>query len=469
MNRLLPIKNIFRNKKVYIILFILLFLLISSFTAALNMFITTVLYSYRAIDKYGSIANMAITPVGSDIKSAMSKIKDDKFIKEIYYPGIETNSHTLNDKLQVEYIHNNEIKKDKPEIKQSISYIGLETDLIKYSGDEFDFIEGRMYENNNECVINKTKDSNTVWSSLKVGDKIVMHGTGENIELTISGIIKNEIKYEYLLNENLKKELEYENLLLYTSVENIFELATRYKSQSGGEVIENIIEENKVVGTKYKNNNVDYNVIEPNNPLSVNNVFNIEGRQYGYKCVIVLNDPNLFVDFQQYAMKITKGSQELCPVNFYYDEEFTRDGGLRDINRPSAILMLIILVMIIVTIIIVINMNLQNRRREFATLRSMGMSKFKITGSCIVETLIFTLFTSFISVVAGGLIFIYGLWDITKSIYESIVYISLPIVNLLIANAVAYAITILIVILTTLISINNILDSMPLKMYRDIF
>ena len=145
MNKLSTIINISRNKGRYIILLLLYIPLISCMLSSFNILTTSVSYIDRVTEKYGGTLKIVVSPIGCDIKKAIKQIKDDKYIKSIYYPGVETNSKNLDAKLNVEYVVGNEFKKDEMKIKPPISYIGLNVNLIKYSHEKFEFIEGRIF------------------------------------------------------------------------------------------------------------------------------------------------------------------------------------------------------------------------------------------------------------------------------------------------------------------------------------
>lgn len=390
------------------------------------------------MDKYGGTLKMDIYPSGYNFKNAMNRIKDDSFIKEIYYPGVETSTPNLSNLLQLEYIHNNEIIKEG-ESKTPVSYIGLDLDSLEYSGEEFDFIEGRIFENDNECVINRGSISQYAWSFLDVGDKIILGGIDEDIELTICGIVNRENILGFETNGQL----------LYTTTENIVELATRYQDP------EKICDPDAILA-------------EPNNPFSITNINYINGREdYGYKCVVILKDYRLFVPFQQYLESINTFKQPTLYANPFYDYDENILAVARSTDYMSMVFLTIIVFMIIVTTVTTSIMYLSNRKYEFAVLCSVGMNKPQIMGSYIFETLSFMFFTSLAAIGIGQLIFLFGFSDMVKSAFEGWIDTSLPITNILLVNGAAVlAGMVIIVAVTVLISMIYMLSFEPLKIFN---
>ena len=417
--------------------------------SSFNILTTSVSYIDRVTEKYGGTLKIVVSPIGCDIKKAIKQIKDDKYIKSIYYPGVETNSKNLDAKLNVEYVVGNEFKKDEMKIKPPISYIGLNVNLIKYSHEKFEFIEGRMYENDRECIINKSDLPQYVWASLKVGDKILLTGSGEDMELTISGIVKGT---KPIYSDSAGQ-------LLYTTTENIVSLAKRY--QNPNKIVKSSIPENFM-----DNDIIDINFADPNNPFNINELYYVNGREeYGYKCVVELKDSKLNNDFKIYLIENVK-EPKLFATNFYpYEDEMLDIIG--NTNRMSLLFLIIIIIMLIITTVVTSIMYLSNRKYEFAVLCSIGMSKPKIMGSYIIETLVFMFFTSLSAIVIGQFLFIFGLSNTLKAPFEGLIDTSLPIANLLFFNGIAVLAGMsIVVVVTVLISMIYLLSFEPLKIFN---
>ncbi len=449
MNSLPPFKNIFRNKTRYIILFVLFLPLIVGVLSSANILSALDSYSAKTNEKYGGTVDIHFTDyIGLDIKKALSKLDCDKYLKEIYYPAVETNSNILFDKLNIEYIQNDIKSTEKKDEKNryigfGISFIGLDTKLLEYSGEKFELIEGRMFENDNECIINKEKYSQFVFSSLNIGDKVILSGSGDNIELTVVGIAKAEPPYGESGNP-------FTGSLLYTTQDTVVKLATQYRP-----------------GTP----DVDPGMnlwYEKENPFSVSNYFGVNNRDsYGYKCVGILKDYKQYGDFQQFLLSQNKDiKKSLTSTHFYnFDEGVFSISG--QIVISSLIFLIIIISMLIITTVVTSIMYLSNRKYEFAVLCSVGMSKPKIMGSYILETLSFMLFTSLVAIGIGQLVFIFGLSNTVKSAFEGWIDTSLPMANILAFNGVAVLAGMsIVVVVTVLISMIYLLSFEPLKIFN---
>jgi hypothetical protein len=95
------------------------------------------------------------------------------------------------------------------------------------------------------------------------------------------------------------------------------------------------------------------------------------------------------------------------------------------------------------------------------------MSKLKIMGSYIAETLTFIFITSIAAVIIGQVVFIFILSDFLKAGFENLIDTSLPIAGMLVSNGVAVLVGIsAVVTVTVLISMIYILSFEPLMIFN---
>lgn len=446
-----PVKNIIRNKLRYIILFVLYLPLIVGVLTSANIISMIYSYSQKTLEKYGGTLDIHFldSATGVDIKKALEKLDYKKYLKEVYYPAVETNSRTLNDKLIIEYVKDNQILKDEYDTEKipwiGISLIGLDTSLLEYSGEKFELIEGRMFEGDGECIINREENPELIVSSLNIGDKVIFRGSGEDIELTVTGIVKAEPPYYggELFTYSAGP-------LLYTTKETILQLATQYRQEIPDDLDPKM--------------NPWY---EEDNPLSVVRFKGVNNRGYGYKCVGILKDLSLYGEFQEYLLSETKDSGNTLFASYFYNFEEGVFSITSQILRSSLIFLCIIIAMLIITTVVTSIMYLSNRKYEFAVLCSVGMSKPKIMGSYIVETLTFTFFTTLVAAAIGQPIFAFGLSGKVKSAFAGWIDTALPITDILLSNSAAVlAGMVLIVAITVIISLIYMFSFEPLKIYN---
>ena len=205
---------------------------------------------------------------------------------------------------------------------------------------------------------------------------------------------------------------------------------------------------------------------EPDNPFSVCKVPTINARsEYGYKCVVILKDYRLMPRFQEYLHNIFKDITVYADQFYNYEDTVLIPSA--QTNSMSRIFLIIIIAMLTITTIFTSIMYLSNRKYEFAVLCSVGMSKPKIMGLYIIETLTFMFFTSLAAIIAGQLIFIFGLSDTVKSFYVGLIDTSLPIANLLFFNGIAVLAGMsIVVVVTVLISMIYLLSFEPLNIFN---
>ncbi len=442
-----PVKNIFRNKFRYIILFVLYLPLIVGVLTSANIISMIYSYSQKTLEKYGCTVDIHfVNDTSKDIKAALEKLDYKKYLKEVYYPAVETNSRTLNDKLIIEYVKDNQILKDEYDTEKfpwvGISLIGLDTSLLEYSGEKFELIEGRMFEHDGECIINREENPELIVASLNIGDKVIFRGSGEDIVLTVTGIVKAESPYANY--DNIKSSAGY---LLYTTKETIIKLATEYRQELPPNAF--LTEEQR------------------ENPFVVDRYMAVNNRGYGYKCVGILKNHQLFNEFQNYIFSQTQERRTPLFAKYFYNFEEGVFNITGQIFESSIIFLQIIIAMLIVTTVVTSIIYLSNRKYEFAVLCSVGMSKLKIMGSYIIESLTFTFFTSLVAAAIGQPIFAFGLTDKIKSAFEGWIDTTLPISDILLGNGAAVlAGMVLIVAITVLISMIYMLSFEPLKIYN---
>ena len=256
-------------------------------------------------------------------------------------------------------------------LESPVYVLGFDVSLIDYIDTKPYLVDGRMFENAEECIISKNNSyAEDNWNELKPGDKIVFNdANGVYKEFDIVGIVDEDV---------VKDSHEIEQGAIYTTTE----------------------------GAEHFDPLVKPCIIERQTGYFMQ----------GYDAVIFLESYEYYESFQD---KIISESKPFNPSGRYSE---TYDGIYRDYIYPAtdnlrttmwfstsvagntvALIFFIRLIVILVTIISTISL-LTNRKYEIAVLRSVGMKKSRLIMSFLIESLVFIWAVTFVSFMTAQII-----------------------------------------------------------------
>ena len=245
--------------------------------------------------------------------------------------------------------------------------IGLSFEELNPSNKkEFVLSTGRMYENDNECIIAvSSKISNEEWNLLDVGDIIAMR-TDENTykEFTVVGVLR----------DNLSLEEGDQTRVLFTTFDSAVFFqgsinASGVLSSSGAMPNARSGKVNSPIDFysfhKYTINGVENEMVE------------------GYEVLVNLKSNEYF------SQLMSEASKNGHTVMFAYSDYRIMIQMLNNSWGWSIAFMIIVAIFIISITMIATIMILNNRKYEIAVLRSVGMKKSRLVVSYLAENLVF--------------------------------------------------------------------------------
>jgi len=250
--------------------------------------------------------------------------------------------------------------------------------LTREERNRFIIDKGRMYENDNECVIAVNSKLQYMefqmeyekWHSLNIGDTINIKTPQITKDYTIVGILRES---EFLTEWH-------DSLVLFTTVDSSLDFLTSVVVRDIG---------------GYPSLNVSHNLI--NNPIEQNNDENL-GIE-GHEILVTLNSYEYFDIFRELVYRNDHYAEPL------YQDYYTIVDVLENTLVFSIISIIIIILFIIVVTIISTIIFINNRKYEIAVLRSVGMKKSRLVANYLVEYFVFMLGIAFISIIFAQPIF----------------------------------------------------------------
>ena len=376
------LKNIYRYKNKYILFGILYLILILAASVSVTMFVhmgktlDNLSREYCSVVRFKEFLTEERPQKDEYLKyKNMENISDMKFFKYSF----STNHLKENiSELQVEVHFDGRIKSLDYLLYDSTFVLGYNTSLLHLAADEFNLEKGRMFENDDECVIAKNSKSHkdsSAWNFLDLGDKIVIKNNDDIYkEFTIVGIQK----------ENSEDDINTTRRMIYTTLESA-EYFDNIASALRGNYItapENTVD----IGDR------NFNFSSNNPQVSI---------KMGYDVVIYLDSPEKFEELRAEMRSVSGDLYGIEPAF----ENFRTIWQLIYSIQASGIGFIIITAFIIICITIISTIILLNSRKyEIAVLRSAGMSKTKLIISYLVENLVFIWSISIISLTAAQFI-----------------------------------------------------------------
>ena len=367
------IKNIYRYRNKYILFGILYFVTICAAVVSFNI--------YTGIDK---IADDTLKDYGAFYFRLMGE--SNRFLKDEYlkYKNVE---HVDDLKFYKYNFITNDLKEHIPELNVQLNLsdetkllkdiyppvfiLGYNTSLLHLAADEFNIEYGRMFENNNECVISinsKSSADSDTWSKLDLGNKIIIENTnGIYKEFVVVGIQRQDTRDDEHTNRRV----------IYTTLESAeyFEIIASDKKRS------------YFLGNDEDLKNPDF-------------ISAITDKAMGYESLIYLDSHE---NYQDFYLKLIHENLQFGLQPLYQDFHVIKNFvfNIKDINSRFAIIItFIIMVVTIISTIVLLN----SRKYEIAILRSAGMKKRRLILNYLLENIFFVWGITIISFIVSAFI-----------------------------------------------------------------
>lgn len=362
------VMNIFRYRSKYVSYGILYLLLLSIASVCVGIYMQMSVATKTIAREYASVSVLReyIIDIGN-LPDRMSEADYDA-LKEI--------EHVDDIKMLEYHFHTDFLKQDAAPLKVSINssddidapvfILGYNISLMHLVSEEFLLESGRLFENENECVISKNPsaddEASQKWNSLSLGDRISVHNDdGMNKEYTITGILES----------NDDDHADINRRFIYTSLEGASCFDVIAPTEDAGMLTYSLRE---ISIEDLTSNNID-----------INSDYQI---MMGYEVLVYLDDPENFLDVQDdFYRNEYKGHW------FTLEPMFPDFKSLLNMTRVMATnasgFMVVIAVLLIFVTVITTVMLLGTRKYEIAVLRSMGMKKSELIISYLIENLVF--------------------------------------------------------------------------------
>lgn len=469
------IKNIYRYKGKYMLIGIILFIIVFVASILIGIFNYSAQTTEALKMKYAGTVKVS---KGLDVnindftKSDYLLLNDCEYVEYVNFSSYIISSvsmgHTKYDITEAHKAFYSEeeyeaLKNQPPVVETELTIKGkshkltaLNINPVYIMGYEYNILpddkksrfvmeSGRMYENENECVVAvNPMIPNEEWNLLGVGDtiKISVHN-GLVKEYTVTGILKSD---DTITADSKTRAL--------------------FTTFDGAEVFGSVLQTTDSQTPRVTKGPVN-NPIEPNMGLSDSDDDFSEIIER-YEVLVTLKSYDDYQNFQKY----------LIGLDGYYSfplyENFTSLLSLLNQSYYWSILFIIIIVITLVFMTIFTTiLNLNNRKYEIAVLRSVGMKKRRLILTYLIENLTFVWGITAVSVTAAQIIqplFIDRVFDgvynmLSPEILESLT--KAAGLNLLFQNVstVFSGMTVTIILSLVMICI-NIVRFQPLKIFN---
>ena len=364
------IKNIYRYRSKYSAFGILYLVIILVFSVCVSVFIQMRKINDNVAEEYASIAEFDTNVHISDGQKRLRFTKDDflKFKEKNYIDEIKFFKYIFDPNYLRENV--SEIKKElhiSGEIiqweasPQPFNIHGYNMSLLYLETDEFALEKGRMFEKDDEVVIEKNRKNQDYpeWNDLDLDDKIILkNDNGIYKEFTIVGIKE----------QNPKDTDKIYRFMIYTTLES-------------AEYFDVIASETKTSYISYGTDNLDV--------LNEKDFINL-----GYETLIYLDSLDNFILLKN----------ELYNEGVRIKLFFTAATALINLTNTTQIWSVIFMAfsgfVILCMTIISTNILLNTRKYEIAVLRSVGMKKSRIILNFLIENMVFIWGITFIALIA---------------------------------------------------------------------
>lgn len=387
------IKNIYRYKGKYIFFGIILFTIVFIASVLIGIFNYSAQTTEALKTKYAGTVKVSKgrnTDINNFNKSDFLIFNDCEYVESVNFSSYIISSFSMgHTKYDITEQHRaffteeeyETLKNLPPVVKTELTIKGesytlnnLNTNPVYIMGYEYNILpddkkarfvlnSGRMYENDNECIIavNHMIPDET-WNSLNIGDtiKINVHN-GTEKEYTVTGILNSD--------ENITADTK--TRVLFTTFDS---------AESFGSAFQSSDSKTQIV-TKGPVNNP----IEPNMKLSDSDddesIAEIIER---YEVLVTLKSYENYDYFQAYL----RGLEGYYSSPLY--ENFASLLSLLNQSYAWSILFIVVIAIILIFMTIFTTLfHLNSRKYEIAVLRSVGMKKSRLISSYLIENLTF--------------------------------------------------------------------------------
>ena len=208
--------NIYRYRTKYVSYSFLYTLLITVASVCVGVYMQMSVASNTITREYAGVSVLRENII--DIENLPDRMLEADYneLKEI--------EHIEDIKMLKYHFQTNFVKPDITPLKVTINssdhidapvfVLGYNTSLMHLASKEFLLVSGKLFENENECVISKnpfaSDEASKKWNNLSLGDRILIHNDdGVNKEYIITGILESDIDDHADVNRRI----------IYTSLE----------------------------------------------------------------------------------------------------------------------------------------------------------------------------------------------------------------------------------------------------------
>ena len=437
------IKNIYRYRSKYRAFGVLYLVIILVFSVCVSVFIQMRKINDTILKEYASVVEFDTNVNISDDRERLRFTKDDflKFKEKNYIDEIKFFKYIFDPNYLGENV--SEIKKELhisgkiiewEASPQPFNIHGYDISLLYLETDEFALEKGRMFEKDDEVVIEKNRKNQDYpeWNDLDLDDKIILkNDNGIYKEFTIVGIKE----------QNPKDTDKIYRFMIYTTLESA--------------------EYFDVIASKTKTSYISYGT-DDLNVLNEKDFINL-----GYKTLIYLDSPDNFILLRN------KLHGEGVRIKLFFTAATTLINLTNTMQTWSATFMAFSGFVILCMTIISTNILLNTRKYEIAVLRSVGMKKSQIILNYLIENIVFIWGITLIALIAAQFISLI----FTSRVFEDMqVFISDESFETLIRGGnfepilqnigFVFAGTTMVVVLSLIFTCVNIVRFEPLKIFN---
>lgn len=354
---------------------ILFFILILAASVCVNIFFQMGDITENILREYASVSRLRLSK--TDIYSVTDRLTKDKHIDF-------TNIEHVDDIRFLKYNFNTDFLKDNVSkllitsdsfnINTSVFILGYNMSLLHLVQEDFNLENGRMFENDSECVISKNfKSINEKWNEIDLGDKITIENDdGIYKEFTVVGIQA----------QNPDDDVDTNRKIIYTTLES-------------AEYFEDI---SLIDGAGLSSYSL--NSMQTGKNINLDKSYNI---QMGYEVLIYLDSPETFLDLNNKML-----NEEIHGFIYNFEPLFPNFRPLFNLTRvmqsnATGFMIITSFIIVCVTMISTIIL-LNNRKYEIAVLRSVGMKRSNLIISYLIENLVFIWSVTTISLIIAQFI-----------------------------------------------------------------
>lgn len=449
------IKNIYRYRTKYVSYGVLYLLLLSVASVCVGVYMQMSVATKTIAREYAGVS------VLGEYTSHLGDAPDR--MSEAEYESLKEIEHIDDIKMLEYHFHTDFLKPDAAPLKVSLPssddidapvfVLGYNLSLMHLVSEDFTLESGRLFENEDECVISKNlsaeDEASQKWNSLSLGDRVRIHNQdGVDKEYAITGILES----------NKDDSADVNRRIIYTSLE-------------GAACFDDIAPVKSVGIETYGLRKISIEDVTSNN-IDINPDHQIK---MGYKVLVYLDDPEEFLNVQDVFQRNEYNGHWLTLEPMFTDFKPLLNMSRIMANNASGFMGVAAVLLVFVTVITTV-MLLGTRKYEIAVLRSMGMKKSSLILSYLIENLAFIWGITIVSFLMAKLIapfFTVNIFREMQTIVAADVYERITggfgwgdsIKNFMIVFGGSTAI----VLISTAMSCVNILRFEPLKIFNKRF